>query len=88
MMGEPRDRLMVEVDKSNKGLHLLLISWSRPVCYTSDLYRIHFDLIMQEDNPQVLNPSVLKLTLLRSKIEFMLTHSVENQLSDTLMFFN
>jgi hypothetical protein len=46
MVREPRDRLMVEVYETDKGLHLLLVSWSGPVCYTSDLDRIHFDLIM------------------------------------------
>jgi hypothetical protein len=81
MMGEPRDKSTVEIDKSDEGLHLLLVSQSGPVCYTSNLDRIYFDLVVQDDNSQILNLSLLELTLLRSKIKVALMHSVQNKLS-------
>jgi hypothetical protein len=59
MMGEPRDKLTVEIDETDEGLHLLLVRCSRPVCYTSNLDRIHFDIIVQDDNLQILNLSFL-----------------------------
>jgi hypothetical protein len=68
-MEEPRDKLTVEVYETDEGLHLLLVSCSGPVCYTSDLDRIYFNLIMQDNNPQILNSSLLKVTLLGLKIE-------------------
>jgi hypothetical protein len=46
MVRKTRDELMIEIDESNKGLHLLLVSWSGPVCYSSDLDQIYFDLIV------------------------------------------
>jgi hypothetical protein len=73
---ETRDESTIEVDKSNKGLHLLLVSWSGPVCHSSDLDQIHFDLIVQNDDPKVLNPSYFELTFLRSKIELVFTHPI------------
>jgi hypothetical protein len=79
MVRQPRDKSTVEVDKTNKGLHFLLVSWGGPVCYTSNLDRIYFDLIVQDDHTQVLGPSLLELALIRLKKEFMLAHLVENQ---------
>jgi hypothetical protein len=46
MVQEVRDESMIEVDESDKGLYLLLVSWSGPVCYSSDLNWIHFNLIV------------------------------------------
>jgi hypothetical protein len=46
IMEEAWNKSMVEIDKTDEGLHLLLVGWSRPVCYTCDLDRIHFDLIV------------------------------------------
>jgi hypothetical protein len=45
-MGEVWHELTVEVDKSNEGLYLLLVRWGRPVCYTCDLDRIYFGLVV------------------------------------------
>jgi hypothetical protein len=46
MVRETMDELVMEIDESDKGLHLLLVSWSGPVCYSSDLNWIYFDLIV------------------------------------------
>jgi hypothetical protein len=43
MVREPRDKLTVEVDETDKELHLLLVSWGGPVCYTINLDRIYFE---------------------------------------------
>jgi hypothetical protein len=43
MVREPRDKLIVEVDETDKELHLLLVSWGGLVCYTINLDRIYFD---------------------------------------------
>jgi hypothetical protein len=40
------DEATIEVDESNKGVHLLLVSWSGPVCHFSTLDWIHFNLIV------------------------------------------
>jgi hypothetical protein len=72
----PRDELTMEIDESNEGLYLFLVRWSGPVCYSSDLDQIHFDLIVRDDDPKILNPSFLKLVFLRSKIELVSTHPI------------
>jgi hypothetical protein len=46
MVQEIRDESMIEIDESDKGLHLFLIHWSGPVCYSSDLNWIYFNLIV------------------------------------------
>jgi hypothetical protein len=68
--------LTIEIYESDKGLHLFLVHWSGPVCYSSNLDWIHFNLIVQDDDPQILNPSFFELAFLRSKIELVFTHPI------------
>jgi hypothetical protein len=76
MVQETRDESMIEIDESEKGLHLFLVHWSGPVCHSSDLDKIHFDLIVQDDDPQTLNLSFFELAFLRSKIELLFIHPI------------
>jgi hypothetical protein len=76
MMQTTRDELMIEIDESDEGLYLFLVCQSGPVCYSSDLDQIHFNLIVQDDDPQILNPSFFELTFLRLEIELVLMHPI------------
>jgi hypothetical protein len=62
-----RDESTIEIDESNEGLHLFLVRWSGPVCHSSDLDQIHFDLIVRDDDPQRLNLSFFELAFLGAK---------------------
>jgi hypothetical protein len=46
MVQKTGDESTIEIDESNEGLHLLLVGQSGLVCYSSNLDRIHFDLIV------------------------------------------
>jgi hypothetical protein len=88
MVRETGDELMIEIDESDKRLHLLLASRSGPVYHSSDLDQIHFNLIVRDDDPQILNLSFFELTFLGSKIELVFAHPIQDQSSNAVMFFD
>jgi hypothetical protein len=88
MVQKTRDESTIEIDESDEGLHLLLVCWGGPVNHSSNLDWIHFDLIVQDNDPQILNLSFFELTFLRSKIESMFMHPIQDRLSDAAMFLD
>ena len=61
MFQEVSDELLVEVGKSEEGLHFLLILRSGPLGNASDLDRVHRDGVVRDDYSEVLDHSFLKL---------------------------
>ena len=67
---EVLDEMPIEVNESQVGLNVGLQLWSGPFSDSSDLNRIHQDLVLWYYQAQVLNPFLLELVLLRSKAQF------------------
>ena len=59
-------------------LQCLLVFWSQPVGNTSNLDQVHLHMIMGDDQTEVLNRQLLKLTFLWSQVELMLPEVSEN----------
>jgi hypothetical protein len=76
MVREPRDEASVEIDKANKGLHLLFylkVSASLLLLQSS---LGPFSPCYEDDDVKVLNPGLFKLTFLWPKVQLMLMHMV------------
>jgi hypothetical protein len=76
MMREVRDEASVEIDEVDEGLYLLFVGRRRPVRYSGNLHWVHFHLVMRDDDAEVLDLGLFKLTFLRSEVELMLVHTV------------
>ena len=46
MIREVLDEPMVEIHKAQEGLNFLLVGWCRPLLYTSNLNRVHRDMVL------------------------------------------
>src|SRR6266511_4159762 len=55
--------LSIEVSKPQKGLHLLLIRWGRPIPNASNLDQVHCYRVVQDNHSEVLNCGLFELTL-------------------------
>src|SRR5882762_8703340 len=87
-MGEPLNETTVEVSKAQEGLYFLLAIWRWPFRNPCNLYRVHLRLFMQDDDAQVFDLGLCKLTLVVSKIEFVLSESFQYQMCDSVMLFH
>ena len=68
MVGEAFNESVVEVDEADERLHLLLASRSGSFGDTSDFDRIHFDLVVRDDHPKVLDALLLEFAFLCPKV--------------------
>src|SRR5258705_4681525 len=58
------DELPIEVYKAKEGLDLLYLCQGRPFCDSADLCWVHGDMVLRDDQSEVLNLLLLKLTFL------------------------
>ena len=72
IFGEALDEPLIEVSEPQKGLHLLLIHWSRPIPNTSNLDWVHSYQVVQDDHSEVLDRGLFELALVCSKVELVL----------------
>ena len=56
---------MIEVNKAYEGLHVSLVLWDGLLVDSGDFNRVHHDLVLQNDQPEVFNLLPVELTLLR-----------------------
>ena len=87
-MGEPLNETMVEVSKAQEGLYFLLVIWHWPFRNPCNLYRVHLRLSMRDDEAQVFDLGLCKLTLVVSEIEFVLSESFQYQACDSVVLFH
>lgn len=86
MVGEALDESAVKVGKAQERLYLLLIVGSWPFSDSSHLDRVHRDSTIRDDQSQILDLGLSKLTLLRLQIEFVEAKSFQYQSCDSVMF--
>ena len=55
---------MIEVNKAYEGLHVSLVLWDGLLVDSGDFNRVHHDLVLQNDQPEVFNLLPVELTLL------------------------
>ena len=73
---EAFDEASVEVEKANEGLTFLQVLWNWPLYYSGDLRWIHSYLVVRDDEAQVFDARLLKLTFLRFQIEFVKSKTI------------
>ena len=61
---EVLDEATVEVNEAYEGLHISLVLWDRPLVDSSNLNRVHCNLVLGDDQPKVFNLLPVELTLL------------------------
>ena len=62
--GEVPDEATVEVDKAYEGLYVSPVLRGGPIVDSSNLNRVHLDLVLRDDQSEVLNLFPIELTLL------------------------
>src|SRR5882762_7599654 len=87
-MGEPLNETTVEVSKAQEGLYFLLAIRRWPFRNPCNLYRVHLRLSMREDEAQVFDLGLFQLTLVMSKIEFVLSESFQYEACDAGAVFH
>ena len=58
---------MVEVNKAYKGLHVSLVLQGGPLTDSGNFNRIHRDLVLRDDQPEVFNLLLVELTFLQTE---------------------
>ena len=58
---------MVEVNKAYESLHVSLILWGRLIADSGNFNRVHFDLVLRDDQSEILNLLLMELTLFQAK---------------------
>ena len=86
-MGEILYEPAVEVGESQEWLDLLLICGGWPFNHSGDLNRVHSHRVVGDNNTEVLNLCLLKLTFLWFQVEVMLLEEAEDFLGDLLVLF-
>ena len=61
---EVLDEVMVEVDETYESFYISLVLWDGPLADSSDLNRVHRNLVLRDDQPKVFNLLPMGLTLL------------------------
>lgn len=74
---------MVEISKSEEGLYFPFIRRASCSCY---FYQIHFNLVLQDNQPQVLDPSFLKLAFFGPEVQLVFRQSSEYLVGDLSVF--
>src|SRR6202790_3777904 len=87
-MGEPLNEMTVEVSKAQEGLYFLLAIRRWPFRNPCNLYRVHLCLSMRDDEAQVFDLGLCKLTLVMSEIEFVLSESFQYQACNSVVLFH
>ena len=54
----------VEVDEAYESLHVSLVLWGGLLANSSNLNRVHLDLVLRDDQSEVLDPAPMELALL------------------------
>ena len=54
---------MVEVNEAYESLHISLVLRDGPIVDSSNFHRVHFDLVLRDDQSEVLNLLPMELTL-------------------------
>ena len=80
------DKPLIEVSEPQKGLHLLLIHWGRPIPNTSNLDQVHCYQVVRDDHSEVLYCGLFELTLVCSKVELVLLQEFHDSPGDPLVF--
>ena len=60
---EVLDEVMVEVNEAYEGLHISPALWGRPLTDSGNFNRVHHNLVLQDDQPEVFNLLLMELTL-------------------------
>ena len=55
---------MVEVNKAYKGLHVSLVLRDGPLIDSGNFNRVHCNLVLRDDQPEVFNLLLVELTFL------------------------
>jgi len=63
--GEVPDEATVEVDEAYESLYVSPVLWGGLIVDSSNLNRVHLDLVLRDDQSEVLNPLPIELTLLQ-----------------------
>ncbi len=80
------DELPIEVHKAKEGLDLLYLCQGRPFCDSTDLHQIHGNVVFQDDQSEVLNLLLLKLTFLWLEEQPPLSEGSKDLVDDPLVF--
>ncbi|SRR6266540_4033024 len=86
MFREALDEPSIEVSKPQKGLHLLLIHWGRPIPNASNLDQVHCYQVVQDDHSEVLDHGLFELALVSSKVELVLLQEFHDSLGNPSVF--
>ena len=81
------DEPSVKVRKPDKGLDFLFQAGCGLLRNSCDLYWIHFDVIVQDDNSEVFDLGLLEFALVMLEVEFVFTEALHDQATDVAMFF-
>ena len=84
---EVADKLLIEVHKAKEGLDLLCLCQGRPFHDSVDLCWIHGDMVFRDDQSEVLNFLLLKLTFLWIEKQPLLSLEGSKDLVDDLPVF-
>ena len=87
MMREVGDEPAVEVGEAHEGLHLLLGHGYWPLHDSSNLDRVHLNMILGDDDAEVHNMCLLKIAFVMLQIEFVLAQALHDYLAGAVMFF-
>jgi len=62
---EVLDEATIEVNEAYEGLHISPVLWNGLLTDSGDFNRVHRDLVLRNDQSEVFNLLLVKLTLLR-----------------------
>ena len=74
------DKSLVEVGKAEERLNVFDFCWSRPFCYTIELYGIHGELSRSDDHSEIFYLRSCKGTFFQLQVKVEIHHSLKDPL--------